>query len=47
MLTKIQQLAIHPVFSNPVATFNNANFTMITTTSGSPRAYQVALKYAF
>jgi len=37
----------HPVFSNPVATFNNANFTMITTTSGSPRAYQVALKYAF
>jgi hypothetical protein len=37
----------HPVFSNPVATFNNANFTQITTTSGSPRAYQVALKYAF
>src|SRR5581483_5189843 len=36
----------HPVFSNPVATFNNANFTMITTTSGTPRAYQVALKYA-
>jgi hypothetical protein len=37
----------HPVFSSPVATYNNANFTMITTTTGSPRAYQVALKYAF
>jgi hypothetical protein len=36
----------HPVFSNPVATFNNANFTQITG-AGSPRAYQVALKYAF
>jgi hypothetical protein len=37
----------HPVFSNPTSTFNSANFTQITTTTGSPRAYQVALKYAF
>jgi hypothetical protein len=36
----------HPVFSNPVATVNNANFATITT-AGSPRLYQVALKYVF
>ncbi len=36
----------HPVFSNPVATFNNPNFGKILS-AGSPRLYQVALKYVF
>jgi hypothetical protein len=36
----------HPVFSNPVATLNNPNFGKITGV-GSPRLYQVALKYVF
>jgi hypothetical protein len=36
----------HPVFSNPVTTLNNPLFGKITGV-GSPRLYQVALKYVF
>lgn len=36
----------HPVFANPVAALNNPNFGKITGV-GSPRLYQVALKYVF
>lgn len=36
----------HTVFSSPVATVNNPNFGRITS-AGSPRLYQLALKYVF
>jgi hypothetical protein len=36
----------HPVFSSPISALNNPNFGKITG-AGSPRLYQVALKYVF